>query len=44
MRPTMRFAAVKSAEQQSVLMLHRARDLLVRQENHADQCAQGALR
>ena len=31
MRPTMRFAAVKSAEQQSVLMLHRARDLLVRQ-------------
>ena len=31
MRPTMRFAAVKSAGQQSVLMLHRARDLLVRQ-------------
>ena len=31
MRPTMRFAAVKSAEQQSVLMLHRARELLVRQ-------------
>ena len=31
MRPTMRFAAVKSADQQSVLMLHRARDLLVRQ-------------
>ena len=31
MRPSMRFAAVKSAEQQSVLMLHRARDLLVRQ-------------
>ena len=31
MCPTMRFAAVKSAEQQSVLMLHRARDLLVRQ-------------
>ena len=30
-RPTMRFAAVKSAEQQSVLMLHRARELLVRQ-------------
>ena len=26
-RPTMRFAAVKSAEQQSVLMLHRARKL-----------------
>ena len=31
MRPTMRFAAVKSAEQQSVLMLHRAREVLVRQ-------------
>ena len=30
-RPTMRFAAVKSAEQQSVVMLHRARELLVRQ-------------
>jgi len=30
-RPTMRFAAVKSAEQQSILMLHRARELLVRQ-------------
>ena len=31
MRPTMRFAAVKSADQQSILMLHRARELLVRQ-------------
>jgi transposase len=30
-RPTMRFVAVKSAEQQSALMMHRARDLLVRQ-------------
>lgn len=30
-RPAMRYAAVKSAEQQSVLMLHRARELLVRQ-------------
>ncbi len=30
-RPTMRFVSVKSAEQQSVLMLHRTRDLLVRQ-------------
>jgi transposase len=30
-RPTMRYAAVKSAEQQSVLTLHRARELLVRQ-------------
>jgi transposase len=30
-RPTMRFAAVKSADRQSLLMLHRARELLVRQ-------------
>src|SRR5438067_3872474 len=30
-RPTMRFVPVKSAEAQSVLMLHRARHLLVRQ-------------
>jgi transposase len=30
-RLTMRFAAVKSADQQSVLMLHRARELLVHQ-------------
>jgi transposase len=30
-RPSMRFVAVKTAEQQAALMLHRARDLLVRQ-------------
>ena len=30
-RPTMRFVPVRSAEQQAVLMLHRTRDLLVRQ-------------
>src|SRR5262245_34966646 len=30
-RPTMRFVQVKSAEQQSQLMQHRARDLLMRQ-------------
>jgi len=30
-RPTMRFVAVKTAEQQSVLMLHRTRELMVRQ-------------
>ncbi len=30
-RPTMRFVAVKSAEQQGQLMQHRVRDLLVRQ-------------
>ena len=30
-RPSMRYVPVKSAEQQSVLMLHRSRDLLIRQ-------------
>jgi transposase len=30
-RPSLRFVPVKDAEQQSVLMLHRARNLLVRQ-------------
>ena len=30
-RPSMRFVAVKSAEQQAALMLHRTRDLLIRQ-------------
>jgi transposase len=30
-RPSMRFVPVKAPEQQSVLMLHRARDLLMRQ-------------
>ncbi|MBG6166873.1 transposase [Labrenzia sp. EL_195] len=30
-RPTMRIVAVKSREQQGVLMLHKTRDLLVRQ-------------
>jgi transposase len=30
-RPSMRFVAVKTADQQAVLMLHRTRDLLVRQ-------------
>src|SRR5436305_12735525 len=30
-RPTMRFVPVKSAEQQSVLMLHRTRDSMIRQ-------------
>jgi len=30
-RPSMRFVGLKSAEQQSVLMLHRTRELLVRQ-------------
>ncbi|GAB1584232.1 IS110 family transposase [Phyllobacterium phragmitis] len=30
-RPTMRFVAIKTPEQQAVLMLHKTRDLLVRQ-------------
>jgi transposase len=30
-RPSMRFVPIKSVEQQSELMLHRARDLLIRQ-------------
>jgi transposase len=30
-RPTMRYVQIKTAEQQAVLMLHRTRDLLVRQ-------------
>src|SRR5829696_825694 len=42
-RPTMRFTTVKSAEQQSVLMLHRTRELLVATHD-AGQCAARALR
>jgi transposase len=34
-RPTMRFVSVKSDEQQSRLMLHRTRDLLMRQRTQA---------
>lgn len=30
-RPSMRFVPVKSEEQQSLLMLHRVRELLIRQ-------------
>ncbi len=30
-RPTMRFVAIKSPEQQSILALHRTRDLLIQQ-------------
>src|SRR5262249_9719992 len=32
-RPTIRFVRIKSAEQQAALLLHRTRDLLVRQRN-----------
>ena len=36
-RPSMRFVPIKSVEQQSALMLHRTRDLLIRQRTQADQ-------
>jgi transposase len=42
-RPTMRFAPVKSAEQQSVLMIHRVRDLLVRQRTMLINALRGHL-
>lgn len=42
-RPTMRFVAVKSAEQQSVLMLHRTRDLLIRQRTMLSNALRGHL-
>ncbi len=32
-RPTMRFAPIKNAEQQAVLTIHRARELVMRQRN-----------
>ena len=41
-RPTMRFVQVKSAEQQSQLMLHRTRDLLMRQRTQVQRWAQGS--
>jgi transposase len=42
-RPTMRFVPVKSTEQQSVLMLHRTRDLLVRQRTMLVNSLRGHL-
>ena len=42
-RPTMRFVAVKSANQQSVLMLHKVRDLLVRQRTMLINALRGHL-
>ncbi len=38
-RPSMRFVPVKDVDQQAVLMMHRARNLLVRQRTMAGQCA-----
>jgi transposase len=37
-RAPMRFVTLKPAEQQSALMMYRARDLLVRQRARACQC------
>lgn len=42
-RPTMRFVPIKGAEQQSVLMLHRTRDLLVRQRTMLVNALRGHL-
>lgn len=42
-RPTMRFVAVKSKEAQAVLMLHKTRDLLVRQRTMLINALRGHL-
>ena len=42
-RPTMRFVAVKSVEQQGVLMLHKSRDLMVRQRTMLINALRGHL-
>lgn len=42
-RPTMRFVAVKSPEQQALLSLHRARELLVKQRTQLVNIMRGLL-
>jgi transposase len=42
-RPSMRFVPVKTAEQQSVLMMHRARDILIRQRTMLVNALRGHL-
>ncbi|CAO3378974.1 Mobile element protein [Azospirillum argentinense] len=42
-RPTMRFVAVKTIEQQAALMLHKTRDLLVRQRTMLINALRGHL-
>ena len=42
-RPSMRFVAVKSAEQQSALLMHRGRELLVRQRTMLANALRGHL-
>jgi transposase len=42
-RPTMRFVAIKTKEQQSALSMHRVRELLVRQRTQAVNALRGLL-
>ena len=42
-RPSMRFVAIKSTDQQSVLMLHRSRELLLRQRTMLANALRGHL-
>jgi len=42
-RPTMRFVAVKTVDQQAMLMLHKVRDLLVRQRTMLINALRGHL-
>jgi transposase len=42
-RPTMRFVPIKTREQQSVLMLHRSRAILIRQKTMAVNALRGHL-
>jgi transposase len=42
-RPTMRFVAVKTKEQQAALVMHRARELLVRQRTQVVTALRGLL-
>jgi transposase len=42
-RPTMRFVAVKTVEQQAVLMLHKSRDLMVRKRTMLINALRGHL-
>jgi len=42
-RPSMHFVGIKSAEQQAIMVLHRARDLLVRQRTMAINALRGHM-
>ncbi len=43
-RPTMRFVEIKTEDQQAVLVIHRARDLVVRQRTQVVNMIRGILR